>query len=326
MKLSRRFLTTFASAVISLATIIYVATQLDWAAAYDTFSQLHRGWLAVAWLLMMVNYWLRTIRFQMLLDLPEVPFREMLSVTCLHGMFNYFMPAKTGELSLLFLLKQRLGVSLGSSTATLVTSRFFDFATVALFLPLVLFIFWEQLSPAMIYASLIFCVVVYLAAGVAVWLLRQPMIPTPAPVYQPDDNLGQYVHKRLLKIWGAILEGVQIINQRGQYGRLWAITIAIWLCVYSYVYLTVVSMGYYLSYFQIVVISVIMIPMTLLPAQGVANLGTHEVGWVIAFRLFGYSHDEALTIAVGSHLIILFLMISVGLLGVLTSFIMLKNK
>ncbi len=54
-----------------------------------------------------------------------------------------------------------------------------------------------------------------------------------------------------------------------------------------------------------IVVSIIMVPMTLLPFQGVANLGTHEAGWIIALSLFGQPQETALTIAVGSHLIML---------------------
>jgi uncharacterized membrane protein YbhN (UPF0104 family) len=57
--------------------------------------------------------------------------------------------------------------------------------------------------------------------------------------------------------------------------------------------------------------------MTLLPIQGFANLGTHEIGWAAAFTLFGYSKAAALNIAVSSHIIWLFFVLLLGALGLL---------
>jgi hypothetical protein len=68
-----------------------------------------------------------------------------------------------------------------------------------------------------------------------------------------------------------------------------------------------------------VVVSIIMIPMTLLPLQGFANLGTHEIGWVAAFRLFGYSANASLNIAISSHIIMLLFVLTLGLLGYLAT-------
>ena len=55
----------------------------------------------------------------------------------------------------------------------------------------------------------------------------------------------------------------------------------------------------------------------LLPIQGFANLGTHEIGWSAAFALFGYSETVALTLAISTHIILLFFVLILGSLGYL---------
>jgi len=60
-----------------------------------------------------------------------------------------------------------------------------------------------------------------------------------------------------------------------------------------------------------------MVPLTLLPFQGFANLGTHEIGWVAAFSIFGQDSGSSLAIAVGSHIIMLLFVLILGFLGVL---------
>ena len=58
----------------------------------------------------------------------------------------------------------------------------------------------------------------------------------------------------------------------------------------------------------------VMIPLTLLPLQGFANIGTHEVGWTSVLVAFNYPYETALAIAAGSHFVLLLsVLISGGL-------------
>jgi hypothetical protein len=128
--------------IFSLLVIFYVVSKLDPPVIFQTFRNIDYRWLALSLAVYLLNYLFRTLRFSHLLNLRIIPFRKLLGVTSLHGMYLYLMPAKTGEVSYPLLLKDRLGVSLAQSTATLIVARFFDFATLALFLPLVLIVFW----------------------------------------------------------------------------------------------------------------------------------------------------------------------------------------
>jgi len=315
VKRTRQTITTIVSGVISLAVIVYLVGRLDWQASYQTFTHLNWGWLLAAWLIFLLNYTLRTLRFQLLFHGLEVPFRPLFSVTSLHGMFNYLMPAKSGEFSFLFLLKRRLRVSLSRSTAILLVVRFFDLATIALFLPTVLVAFWQRLPASVIYVSLIFSALIYILGGGVLWLLRKSTFAPAAAGGAGRPASGWAA--RLQLAWQELVEGIRLIDQRGQYGRLWLLTTGIWLCVYANFYFIVLSMGYRFTFIQMVVVSIIMVPMTLLPVQGVANLGSHEVGWIIALSLFGQYEEAALAIAVGSHVILLLFVLLLGGLGLL---------
>jgi uncharacterized membrane protein YbhN (UPF0104 family) len=55
-----------------------------------------------------------------------------------------------------------------------------------------------------------------------------------------------------------------------------------------------------------------MVPLTLLPLQGFANIGTHEIGWASVLIAFGYPYKTALAIAVGSHFVLLVSVLLVG--------------
>lgn len=305
--------------LISLVVIGYVLLKLDWLAVYKTFTTADLRWIIAAFAVYLFNYILRTLRFRMLLDLDEIPFQQLFGVTNLYGMYLYLLPAKSGELSFPILLKNRLNVPLTASTATLIAARFSDFATVALFLPAVLITFWDQIHPWVRIGSLLFVGIVLLLGIGLLWLIRNP--------FRIDNFQQANLNTKLIvvRIWNALaklLDSLRAIDQRRGYWHLWLLTIAIWICVQANFYFIVLSFGEALTFWQMMVVSIIMVPMTLLPFQGFANLGTHEIGWVAAFALFGYPETAALNIAVSSHIILLFFVLLLGSLG----FLLLREK
>jgi uncharacterized membrane protein YbhN (UPF0104 family) len=227
-------------------------------------------------------------------------------------MFNYLLPAKTGELSYLYLANRRLGVSVGESGMNLLVARFFDLATIALFLPAVMAAFWERLPSGMVCAFLVYCGLI-LVLGLGFLRFLQHSTPNKTASPMPENRWLAWVQR----VWRDLVQGLHMLVRRGQYWRLGIVTVAIWLCVYSNFYFIVLSLGYNLNYLQMVVISTIMVPFTLLPVQGLANLGSHEAGWLAALTLLGQPPEAALTISIGSHTILLFFFLFLGGLGTL---------
>jgi uncharacterized protein (TIRG00374 family) len=229
-------------------------------------------------------------------------------------MFLYLMPAKSGEVSFPLLVKNQLQIPISESTATLIAARIFDISTVALFLPAVLITFWGQIQPWIRIGSLLFVITVTLVVVGLRWFIRSSDGIFKKHLIKPDS------HAWILRLWQAmnrLFNSLKVIDQRKLYWRVWLVTISIWLCVQTNFYLIVHSLGYQLNFIQMIVVSIIMVPMTLLPLQGFANLGTHEIGWTAAFALFGFSQTTALNIAFSSHVVFLFFVLCLGFLGLL---------
>jgi len=295
------------SGVFSVAVIAYVLFKLDWSAFQSTLTSLQFGWLILALLAYWLNYVLRTIRFQILIPTQKISFLQLLAVTGLYGMYNYILPGKSGEVTYIVLANRRLRISLVEGTTSLLAARYLDFATIAIILPFVLIFYLKSLPPWLICASLAFCGLFFIGSVVLSWFLKRLSTRT--------DNLSPARMNWIARIQEILMDlraGLATIYHRREHMRLLLLTLAIWLCIYTNLYLIVLSMGYQLSYFQIVVISIIMIPMTLLPFQGFANLGTHEIGWVAAFSMFGQPEDIAIKVAVSSHIILLLYVLFFG--------------
>lgn len=304
----KQHLVTIISSLLSLVVLIWVAIRLDWAQIKQVLIELQVGWLFLGFFFYVLTYIFRTLRFQMLIYTQSVGLPDLFGITCLYGFFSYFLPAKSGELSYPLLLKRYRQVSLSEGTATLFTARFFDFATVACFLPVILLVFWSTLPAWLKAAAIIFCLLVYGAVGIVTYLLHRNR----TMVVQPHLSGWK---RRMYHSWMRLVQGIQVIHGQGGYRRIWLLTVVIWLCTYANLFFIIYSLGYRPTYFQIIVVSMILIPLTLLPVQGFANLGTHEAGLVTAFQLFGYSLTSSVTIATSSHLLLLVFVLCLGCLG-----------
>jgi len=302
-----RSITTTVSIIVTALVIVLTAVWLEWSVALRLLRSADVSLLAAALGIFTINYALRTLRFKMLLEAPREQFRELLGITTLHGLFNYLLPAKSGELSYIVLSRKHLEVPIPESAATLITARFFDFGVIAFLLPVAVVQFYTDLPSWLLVSSVIYCVVVLAAAVGLVLYLRRTR--------KAERAVSKRWWGRLVSLASETLQCLRTIDQRRQYAKLWLVTFGIWVCVLSNYYCIARSLGFDVELGQMIVVSIIIIPLSLIPAQGIANLGTHEAGWVAALSIFGYSFDSAFTLAVTSHVVLFAMFVVLGAFG-----------
>lgn len=313
MNRSRRIISLTASVLISLGLIYYAVQELDWQTVRNTFLHLQWNWMLAALAVFFTSYLLRTLRFRALIHDQTPSFYHLMGVTLLHGMFNYLLPARTGEFSYPILLKRISHIKMPDSTATLLAARFFDFAIIVLALPILLVVFWNSLPIHISRAIIVFCAI-FVLLGLSFVLLINRHNPQNNKQEKADKLPNRWL-QQLVRLWHELIQGLQTIVNRKQHLRFILFTLGIWICVYTYFYFIVMSMGFETTYLQMVAVSMLMIPLTLLPINGLANIGAHEAAWTTAFLLFDFGRDTSLSIAVGSHIILLAFVLITGGLG-----------
>ncbi len=308
----RKLFIYITSAVLSVLFLGYILLKLDWDILRAAFSDVQWGWLGMAFLAYLVNIFLRAYRFKNLIYSRPVKWLELVPVSALHNIFMYLMPAKTGDVTYIFIAKNRLDVSLTEGTATLLAARLYDFSVVALFLAILLPFSQDDMPVWIFRSAMLFCAVVLIsAAGILIFL---KFGKAPAGAQTNAENSPKSLRQRAMTAWRKFIEGLREIQEHGSHGKVALITAGIWLCVYSNSYFAAQSMNLPISFHQIAIISIVMIPLTMLPLQGLANIGTHEIGWTSVLVAFHYPYETALAIAAGSHFILLLsVLISGGL-------------
>jgi len=105
---------------------------LGWKAVFSGWSMIPPSTLAVAVLLLVVSYLLRTWRIWGYFGLTTpAEFFSALSVTLQHNLLNHMLPARSGEISFPILLKRRFQFDLVHSSAALFWLRLLDLHFVA---------------------------------------------------------------------------------------------------------------------------------------------------------------------------------------------------
>lgn len=259
----------------------------------------------MAFLCLLCNYAIRTFRIQVLTGRPSKRFFTYFGVTGLYGFFNYLLPFKTGELSYPLMLNRHLEIPLSDGAASLLTARFFDLATIALFLPVVIVFCYSNLPPWLLIFSLFYCFLILSLMILLRKALQNESLNYDGNIFQ--GNIGNLFFK--------LIQALRKIQKQKQYTLVWFYTILIWICIYLNFYFIVLAMGYTVSLVQMVVVLVLAVPISLMPIQGFANVGTHELAWVTAFSIYEMGRQDAVKIAVNSHLILFLFVIILGVIG-----------
>jgi glycosyltransferase 2 family protein len=300
--------------LLSALLLAYLLVNLDWEILTTAFSDIRWGWLVVALAAYLVNICLRALRFSNLIYTRKTRWLEIVPVAALHNILMYLLPAKTGDVTYIFLAKNRLDVSIPEGTATLLAARFYDFSVVAFFLALLLPFVRDEMPDWIYQSSILFCALVLIAASVVFAFLR---FGKPVNLARQVGDTPKGFKAKLLFTLHKFIDGLREIQAHGAHIRTALLTAGIWGCVYLNFYSAAQSMGLPISFYHVVIISIVMIPLTLLPLQGFANIGTHEVGWASVLVAFNYPYETALAIAAGSHFVLL---ISVLISGTLAFF------
>ncbi len=296
----RKFASAGANLVLTATVLYYAAGQLDLVQMVATLVNANHKLLALAFASYFLNYLARALRFRLLLTAHQAPFMRHLAATQVHGAVNYFLPARLGELSYPWLAHRVVGVSLGSGALALLLARLLDLAVIA-FLVVIVLVVQHAILPGWLESVLVaFVIVSGVALGGMLVVFRQSW-------RFPDGRAGHI----LRRIRQALREGWAGPRRLSLVG----LSLTAWMATLGNFYLITLALDFDVTVAHVVLISVIALPLSLLPFHGVANVGAHEVAWTVAFQVLGDSHGTALSAAVGSHIVLLVMVALLGMCG-----------
>jgi uncharacterized protein (TIRG00374 family) len=306
-----------ASIIITIIFIALLFTQISIQDIITTLSRINPLYLLAGFGLYSCTYLLRAWRFHVLLN-KEVGTKDLFSIECVHNMMNNLLPARTGELSYIYLLKTEQNKTTGEGLATLIIARIFDFMIISIFF-LLFFAFVKNLITdfsVLIGIGILFLFfLIILLLGLLFYGKAFLTLFKQFARYMNFEKvrLGDYITKRSEET----LEGFEKFKAgtTSIHTSVILFSTGIWILEYSLFYLIATSLGISLEPVQIFFASSFAIFSTVLPIQGIGGFGTTEAGWALGFISVGVPTELAISSGFAFHLLILLYTLILGGMG-----------
>lgn len=241
--------------------------------------------------------------------------------------FNMVLPARTGELSYIYVLTRKFGFPLEIGVSTLVVALIFDLIIVFLLIVISIIIvgintFAVSSVSIIIISSVLFIVFLlvlfYLSKIIGFFLFIFEKILKKYKVSK--QRIIYRIYSKLLDI----NENIKNIRKRRIYWKVYLTSIIIRIIKFSAYYLIIYSlmkpMGYSLKelgYWVILLATVAAEISAVLPTHAIAGFGTYEGAFVLAFTLLGFGREIATVVGFSYHIIVLLFTVSLGIISMI---------
>jgi len=255
----------------------------------------------------------RAFRLRNTPDFSNVNPLTLFSIVAIHSFWNNILPARSGELSFLYLTKKHFHMEIGHSAGILIAVRLYDFLMTSIIFVFAVFFFWYELNNSTLLiavALLIFAIIILL-----LWNLT---------------HLVQYLIRVIRKIGFLTLVKDKILHQLSHFlhsttrmgnvrthAYLILSTLFCSLLSIFIFQMVMISLNIHCSITATIVGSSFALFASMLPLSAPGNTGLLDAGWVLGFLFVGLDKNSAVLSAIVMHSMLIISASFVGLLGYL---------
>ncbi len=303
---------------VSLLFLGLLLRKIDGRQLLEALQRLDGRYLIAAVLLTFVSYWLRAVRWRLLLlhERP-IPLRSLYPATIIGYMANNLFPARLGEFVRAWVLAEREQLKTPTVFASLVIDRMLDGLSVMVMLLMVLLTL--RLPPGMGRAAVmlraggITTLAVYLVVVVFLVLLKRRPMQTLQMLALVTRPLPRRFRERLIPLAGSFLEGLRLAPGAGNLFMIGLSCLLIWVTATLPIDLVLLGFGMHLPLTASFFIMVLLVFAVMVPAAP-GYIGTYHLACYTGLAAFGVPDTEAISIALVIHGISFFPVILAGLL------------
>ena len=311
----KKLLAKVVAVIITVVLVVILLSQISISDIAKTLTSIDPIYLIIGFILYLFSYFFRALRFHILLN-NKVSIKHLFSIVCVHNMANMIMPARTGEVSYVYLSKKLHNISAGEGIASLMVARIFDFTTISLF-------FFVSIISIESLPEIIGKAVWVIVSGVVITILILFLvlyfgekcintIRTITVMLNVEHfNATQY----LLRKGDETAQSFETIKSKRVVVWTIAVSIGIWLVMYLAYYFLIYAFGIDLTIFEIIIIASFTTILLLLPFCGFGGFGTVEATIAGVMILFGVLKELAIVAAFGLHIIGLIYVMAFGVYG-----------
>ena len=302
---------------LTITLIGILLSQIDPIDIWSSLRSVNPLFLLIGFVLYVLVFILRAIRMNIILE-DKVPVKSLLKILFVHNLFNNLLPARLGELSFIYFLKEKENVPVNHGLSSLMVARIFDILGIA-FLFIVSFYLVGDL-PVFVKQCLILVGVLVgmIFAFIVLLLFYNERFLDIMGRFASRTRLDRIKYTRMaLEKGEETVENFKIIKSKYVIISSFILSICIWIFQSMITHMFLMEMEIYLSIWKILIASGILVITTILPIHSVGGFGTIESIWTTTYVALGVSTSMAISSGFGIHLIIVLYFLILGLAGIL---------
>jgi uncharacterized protein (TIRG00374 family) len=316
---NRFVLVKIIAVVITLFFVAILFTQISPGDIVKTLYQVNPLCLIAGFFLYTGCYFFRSVRFHYLLN-REMPVRDLFPVVCLHNLITMVLPARTGELSYIYLVNKHHGRTIGEGIATLFIARMFDVISISS-----LFLISFALVVHSLNANTGFIFGVILVLGLFLMLLFI-FLNKSRSFLEAFIKLCSYAGientrpvNLIVRKGEETIAALEIARTSKEYSfiTIFLLSLGVWGCLYAFTALMVITMDIHAGFSAIIFACTFAFMTAILPVQGIGNFGTFEAGWTLGFLSIGVPPELAVSTGFSFHIINVIFNGILGLAGII---------
>lgn len=255
----------------------------------------------------------RAFRLHNTPELSNVNPLKLFCIVAIHSFWNNILPARSGELTFLYLTKKHFHMGIGNSTAILITIRLYDFLMTSIIFVFACLFFGYELrnSPFLISVAILVTVIMILLLWNLSLLIRYLI-----GLIREIRFLASVKEKIIHLLSHVLYSTTQMRNIKTHLYLIISTIFCSILTIFIF-QMVMISLNINRSIIATIVGSSFALFASMLPLNAPGNTGLLDAGWVLGFLLVGLDKNSAVLSAIIMHSMFIISASLVGLLGYL---------
>ncbi len=308
-------ITKLLSLGFGIILISWLLSQIDISSASDIIRGVPVPLLIIGFFCYVAGFYLRAQRFRLLLP-PDKSIKHLFPIVLVHYTALNIIPARLGEFSYVYLLKQVNNISTGCSLSSLIMARVFDQIVISLLF--LISSFFVDFSSQWL-KTLKFCVGGFL---IAIFVMLMFILAYKERCVQLLEKglirlkLHSYkITQRVMQILKETVMAFKNIEVKGNAIKILLLSGLIWMSIFTLNFCLLLAFEVKLSYIEVVLASSFIISLSVIPFQALSGLGIHEATWTFVAVALGVPKNIAIVSAFGTHILSTIYLFLFGLYG-----------
>lgn len=313
---------------LGIFLVYFLLNQINLNDLKTTFLNIYLPSLVIGLILMFSVDFFKAYRQIILIGSDSLRFADMFLVSLIRNAFNMVFPARTGEISYVYVLKRKFKIPVEIGVSTLMIGLIFDMIIV--FCLIIISVVIVGINRYSISSSTIIIIAVSLLAASLLILFFLPKLVN---IFIKLLNFIKSKFNRLEKnkffafLLDKLIEtnkNIKIIQSRRIYWKVYLLSIATrvlkFTSYYFLIHAALKPLGYDfkdLSYWVIFLATVTAEISAVLPTHAIAGFGTYEGAFALAFMMLGFSKEISIIVGFNYHVINLLFTITWGLVAII---------